>query len=159
MVFSKPVREAKASSSDLHSHSGMKKVRKRVRLNDAQFALMERVFWKTQYPSSTLCEKIASTLHVPLHSVQIWFQNRRARYRKTVGGTEQASPALVPPKAFRCADGASEAGELFDLVSVMTGPPAPHSADLTSMFESTATPDLVCNACVREAGLWLCLIC
>lgn len=57
---------------------------KRVRnmFNAAQIDILERVFEQTHYPDSTMREQLARRLNLSVGRIQVWFQNRRAKYKK-----------------------------------------------------------------------------
>ncbi len=56
--------------------------RTRKMFNQNQIDILENVFEQTHYPDSSVRFNLSSRLNLSLARVQIWFQNRRAKYRK-----------------------------------------------------------------------------
>lgn len=57
---------------------------KRVRnmFTATQIAILEKVFEQTHYPDSSIREQLSSRFNLNSMRIQVWFQNRRAKYRK-----------------------------------------------------------------------------
>ena len=55
--------------------------KKRNRATPEQVAVLESFFYTTPCPNSKQREELASQINMPERSVQIWFQNRRAKMR------------------------------------------------------------------------------
>ncbi|KNC50536.1 uncharacterized protein AMSG_00698 [Thecamonas trahens ATCC 50062] len=144
--------ESKVRSSGVRS-AGIKpkpktKKKKRTRLTPSQMAVMERIFWKNQYPSSSISLGLSETLKLPHHSIQIWFQNRRAKYRKQIKSrTKERSsnpelcplPDLNPPKAARKKDSVGPMDQ-EGLARILASEPN-NGADLTGAFPKTFETD------------------
>jgi hypothetical protein len=57
---------------------------KRIRnmFNTKQIEILERVFEQTHYPDSAMREQLSRSLGLRVVRIQVWFQNRRAKYKK-----------------------------------------------------------------------------
>ncbi|PFX20705.1 homeobox protein MSX-1-like [Stylophora pistillata] len=55
----------------------------RIPFSSSQLAALEAKFIQTQYLSGSEVRDLSSSLRVTEHRVKIWFQNRRAREKKT----------------------------------------------------------------------------
>lgn len=63
----------------------------RIPFSTSQLAALEAKFLQTQYLSGSEVRDLSSTLRVTEHRVKIWFQNRRAREKKTRAVTAENS--------------------------------------------------------------------
>ena len=48
----------------------------------SQIEILENIFEQTHYPDSTMREKLSAHLGINASRIQVWFQNRRAKFRK-----------------------------------------------------------------------------
>lgn len=77
---------------------------------------MEAIFQKSHYPEVHVVDKLSDKLGLSIERISVWFQNRRAKYKKTKrpsGSTYVDTSALHANNLFSMASSASQSQQIY----------------------------------------------
>lgn len=93
-----PPDTASLAAASANQSLAKSKRRTRIKFNKTQLDILEATFEKTHYPDVSVVDKLSDVLNLGSERISIWFQNRRARYKKAKNsGKRVPSPPRIPP--------------------------------------------------------------
>ncbi|XP_058014764.1 homeobox protein goosecoid-2 [Ahaetulla prasina] len=94
--LARPCRNHRGSPSELQSFQQIQRRTRRHRtiFTEDQLQALETLFHKNQYPDVITREHLASQIHLKEERVEVWFKNRRAKWRHQKRAT--ASSLILP---------------------------------------------------------------
>ena len=72
-----------SNTSESNKSSRVTKRRSRTQYSKQQIDCLEAIFLKSHYPEVHIVDKLSDKLNLSIERISVWFQNRRAKFKKT----------------------------------------------------------------------------
>ncbi|XP_078295363.1 arginine-fifty homeobox-like [Panthera onca] len=93
--------DQRAANVPLSTAKPKRRSRERTSFTSHQKAELEALFSLTQFPDYVTQELLASKIHLQYTVVQVWFKNRRVKWRKSIQKEQEAGIPAPTPAAQR----------------------------------------------------------
>ncbi|VDO04813.1 unnamed protein product [Rodentolepis nana] len=107
--------ESDAASSPVISDGGEERkpyIRYRTTFNQKQVAILEKEFERSHYPEYSVREDLSEKTGLPESRIQVWFANRRAKYRKECRHQSSSEEGSTAPTLMASCEKNSQASEV-----------------------------------------------